>query len=104
MILRWLLQRGIVSLAKSIHKDRIEENFDIYSFVLGEDDMNRIASSDTKTSLFFSHQDSAIIEWFGDLILQRRGKQNYPLWESLLLAPLGKDFFFFRKRFQPKRE
>lgn len=74
VILRWLFQRGIVSLAKSIHKDRIEENFDIYSFSLDEDDMNRIASLDTKTSLFFSHQDPAIIEWFGDLILQRRGK------------------------------
>lgn len=74
VILRWLFQRGIVSLAKSIHKDRIEENFDIYSFVLDEDDMNRIASLDTKTSLFFSHQDPAIIEWFGELILQRRGK------------------------------
>lgn len=74
VILRWLFQRGIVSLAKSIHKERIEENFDIYSFSLDEDDMNRIASLDTKTSLFFSHQDPAIIEWFGDLILQRRGK------------------------------
>lgn len=74
VILRWLFQRGIVSLAKSIHKDRIEENFDIYSFALDEDDMNRIASLDTKTSLFFSHQDPGIIEWFGDLILQRRGK------------------------------
>lgn len=104
VILRWLLQRGIVSLAKSIQKDRIEENFDIYSFALGEDDMNRIASSDTKTSLFFSHQDPAIIEWFGDLILQRRGKQNYPLWESLLLAPLGKDFFLFLENVFSRKE
>lgn len=74
VILRWLYQRGIVSLAKSIHEERIKENFDIYSFALDEEDMKLVASLDTKTSLFFSHQDPATIEWFGSLILQRRGK------------------------------
>ena len=74
VILRWLYQRGIVSLAKSIHEERIKENFDIYSFDLDKEDMELISSLDTKTSCFFNHQDPNIIEWFGDLIIQRRKK------------------------------
>lgn len=74
VILRWLYQRGIVSLAKSIHEERIKENFDIYSFTLDEEDMKSIATLDTKTSSFFSHQDPNIIEWFGSLIIERRKK------------------------------
>lgn len=72
VILRWLYQRGIVSLAKSVHENRIKENFDIDSFILDESDMEKIATLDTKTSSFFSHQDPAMIEWFGDLIIKRR--------------------------------
>ena len=74
VILRWLYQRGIVSLAKSIHEERIKENFDIYSFDLDKEDIELISSLDTKTSCFFNHQDPNIIEWFGDLIIQRRKK------------------------------
>lgn len=72
VILRWLYQRGIVSLAKSVHEERIKENFDIYSFELDNDDMKKIEALDTKTSSFFSHQDPGIIEWFGQLIQERR--------------------------------
>lgn len=72
VILRWLYQRGIVSLAKSVHEERIKENFDIYSFELDDDDMKKIETLDTKTSSFFSHQDPNIIEWFGQLIKERR--------------------------------
>ena len=72
VILRWLYQRGIVSLAKSVHQERIKENFDIYSFELDNDDMKKIETLDTKTSSFFSHQDPGIIEWFGQLIQKRR--------------------------------
>lgn len=75
VILRWLYQRGIVSLAKSTHANRIKENFNIYTFSLDEEDMNQIASLDTKTSSFFSHQDPNIIEWFGKLIVERRKQQ-----------------------------
>lgn len=74
VILRWLYQRGIVSLAKSVHEERIQENFDIYSFELSEEEMAKIATLDTKTSLFFSHQDAAMIEWFHELIKQRRNQ------------------------------
>lgn len=72
VILRWLYQRGIVSLAKFVHEERIKENFDIYSFELDNDDMKKIETLDTKTSSFFSHQDPGIIEWFGQLIQERR--------------------------------
>ena len=72
VILRWLYQRGIVSLAKSVYEERIKENFDIYSFELDNDDMKKIETLDTKTSSFFSHQDPGIIEWFGQLIQERR--------------------------------
>lgn len=72
VILRWLYQRGIVSLAKSVHEERIKENFDIYSFELDDDDMKKIEALDTCTSSFFSHQDPSVIEWFGQLIEERR--------------------------------
>ncbi len=72
VILRWLYQRGIVSLAKSTHENRIRENFDIYSFALDEEDMTLIETLDEKKSSFFSHQDPAMVEWFGKLILERR--------------------------------
>lgn len=72
VILRWLYQRNIVSLAKSIHKERMIENFSIDSFGLDNDDLAKILTLDTKTSLFFSHQDPKMIEWFGDLIIKRR--------------------------------
>lgn len=72
VILRWLYQRSIVSLAKSVHEERIKENFDVFSFELDEDDMNKIKTLDNKTSSFFSHQDPSIIEWFGQLIQERR--------------------------------
>lgn len=72
VILRWLYQRNIVSLAKSIHKERMIENFSIDSFELDNDDLAKILTLDTKTSLFFSHKDPKMIEWFGDLIIKRR--------------------------------
>ena len=74
VILRWLYQRGIVSLAKSTHENRIKENFDIYSFSLDESDMELIKTLDKEQSSFFSHQDPAIVEWFGKLIVERKGK------------------------------
>lgn len=75
VILRWLYQRGIVSLAKSIHEERIKENFDIDGFELSEKEMEMIASLDTATSLFFNHQDPAMVEWFYGLIKVRRNQK-----------------------------
>ena len=75
VILRWLYQRGIVTLAKSIHEERIKEDFDIYSFELDDRDLELIYALDEKKSSFFSHQDPNIIEWFGSLIVERRNKK-----------------------------
>ena len=72
VILRWLYQRGIVSLAKSTHENRIQENYAIFDFELTEDEMETIKKLDANTSLFFDHRDPNMIEWFNQLIFQRR--------------------------------
>lgn len=63
VVLRWLFQRGIVSLAKSVHKARMVENINILDFKLTNDEMTQIAAIDTATSAFFSHRDPTMIEW-----------------------------------------
>ena len=72
VILRWLMQRNVVALAKSVHKERIEENFNIFDFNLNDEDMNKINSLDNCDSLFFSHTDPSIVEWFDKMIAERR--------------------------------
>jgi 2,5-diketo-D-gluconate reductase A len=61
VVLRWLVQRDVVALAKSVRKDRIAENFNIFDFQLDDADMARIAMLETGTSSFFSHRDPAIV-------------------------------------------
>ena len=68
IILRWLIQRQIVSLAKSVRKERMMENFNLFDFQLSDKDMIDITAIDTATSAFFSHSDPAIVEW----LTQRR--------------------------------
>ena len=63
VILRWLIQRQIVCLAKSVRKERMTENFNIFDFKLSNQDMIDITAIDTATSAFFSHRDPAIVEW-----------------------------------------
>lgn len=63
VILRWIFQRGIVSLAKTVRKARMKENLAILDFALTPDDMQRITAIDTATSAFFSHRDPARVEW-----------------------------------------
>lgn len=74
VILRWQLQRGIVVIPKSTHKERMAQNLDLFDFTLTNEDMQAIASLDTKTSSFFSHQDPAIVEWFVKMVEERKGK------------------------------
>ena len=62
VILRWLVQRGIVPLAKTVRKERMLENINIFDFELSDEDMQTIASMNTDTSSFFSHNDPAIVE------------------------------------------
>lgn len=61
--LRWIYQRGIVSLAKSVRKERMEKNINILDFELSPEDMLQITALDTATSAFFSHRDPAMVEW-----------------------------------------
>ncbi|TKH00049.1 aldo/keto reductase [Peribacillus simplex] len=63
VILRWLTQRGVVAIPKSVRKERIIENFKILDFELDQEDMEKIAALDTKKSLFFSHRDPEIVKW-----------------------------------------
>ena len=63
VVLRWIYQRGIVSLAKSVRKERMEENINILDFELSPEDMLQITALDTATSAFFSHRDPAMVEW-----------------------------------------
>ncbi len=62
--LRYLLQRGVVIIPKSTHKERMQENFNIFDFELSAEEMKRIEALDTKRSLFFSHYDPAMVEQF----------------------------------------
>ncbi|WP_419884298.1 aldo/keto reductase [Paenibacillus sp. B-A-8] len=62
VVLRWLTQRGVVVIPKSVRKERIIENFNIFDFELNAEDMERIAMLDTKESLFFSHRDPVIVQ------------------------------------------
>ncbi len=57
VMLRWNIQRGVIVLPKSIHKERMIENFQVFDFALTEEDMTAIAALDTATSVFFSHYD-----------------------------------------------
>ena len=62
VILRWLLQRGIVVIPKSVHKTRMEENFNVFDFELSQEDMETISKLDKSESQFFDHRDPAAIE------------------------------------------
>jgi len=66
VVLRWLVQRGIVALAKSVRKERMAENIAIFDFALDDADMARITALDTHTSSFFSHRDPAIVQWMSE--------------------------------------
>lgn len=66
VILRWNIQRGIVTLAKSIRRERMEENLDIFDFELSAEDMRQIATLDTGKSSIINHYDPNIVEWLAN--------------------------------------
>ena len=72
VILRWHLQRGVVVIPKSTHIERMQENLNVFDFTLPEEDMASIAALDTKTSAFFSHDDPAMVEWFVNMVEERK--------------------------------
>ena len=63
VILRWLIQRGVVVIPKSVRKERMAENFNVFGFALDAQDMSTIKSLDTAASLFFDHRDPAMVKW-----------------------------------------
>lgn len=62
--LRWLVQRGVIIIPKSVHVERMRQNLDIYDFTLSDEDMSAIARLDTGKSLFFDHQDPEVVKMF----------------------------------------
>lgn len=75
VVLRWLMQRDVVALAKTVNKARMKENFDVFDFVISDEDMATIASLDRGESLFFSHADPKIVEMMESLVVSRRGRE-----------------------------
>ena len=64
VVLRWLIQRDVIVIPKSVRPERMRENLDVFDFTLTADEMDRIAAMDTGTSLFFDHRDPAIVAQF----------------------------------------
>lgn len=66
LVLRWLTQRGVVVIPKTIRNDRMAENFNIFDFQLDESDMKLIRTLDTNSSLFINHRDPVTVKWLSD--------------------------------------
>jgi diketogulonate reductase-like aldo/keto reductase len=66
VILRWLIQRKVIAIPKSVRKEKIADNINIFDFELSSEDMDVIASLDTKKSLFFDHRDPVMVKWLGN--------------------------------------
>lgn len=77
VILRWDMQRNVVAIPKSTHIERMEQNFDIFDFELSEEDMAKIATLDKKQSSFFSHYDPKMVEWFAQMVEQRKHNDDH---------------------------
>lgn len=66
VVLRWHIQRGIVTIPKSVRKERMAENMNIFDFQLSNDDMEKIKMLDTNASSFFDHRDPKMVKWLGE--------------------------------------
>ena len=65
VVLRWLIQREVVVIPKSVRPERMAQNLDVFNFELTDEQMSRIATLDTAASLFFDHRDPAMVSWLG---------------------------------------
>ena len=70
------MQRGVVVIPKSTHIERMQQNLNVFDFELTEEEMNAIAGLDTGTSSFFSHYDPAMVEWFANMVEERKKQQD----------------------------
>lgn len=66
VVLRWLIQRDVVVIPKSVRPERMAQNLDVFEFTLTDEQMSRIAALDTGASLFFDHRDPAMVSWLGN--------------------------------------
>ena len=66
MILRWLIQQNVVAIPKSVRKERMEENFNVFDFQLSAEDMEAIKTLDMNASSFFDHRDPKVVKWLGE--------------------------------------
>src|SRR5205085_1098234 len=66
VVIRWLTQRGVIAIPKSVRKERMEENFNSLDFELSSEDMKAIKTLDTNASLFFDHRDPKMVKWLGE--------------------------------------
>lgn len=76
VMLRWNIQRGVVVIPKSTHIERMRENFSVFDFELSQDDMETISKLDTQNSIFFSHYDPAMVEWFAQMVKVRKSNND----------------------------
>ena len=76
VMLRLLIQRGVIIACKSPHIERMEENFNVFDFELSADDMKEINNLDTSNSLFFNHQDPKMVEWFDEIVKSRKENED----------------------------
>lgn len=76
VMLRWNIQRGVIVLPKSTHKERMIQNLDVFDFGLTDEDMSTIAGLDTKNSAFFSHYDPNMVEWFVKMVEERKKQRG----------------------------
>ena len=76
VMLRWHIQRGVVVIPKSTHYERMVENFNVFDFTLTDEDMAAIAALDKKQSSFFSHYDPNMVEWFANMVEERKHQHD----------------------------
>lgn len=77
VMLRWAIQRNIVVLPKTVRLERMKQNIDVFDFALTEADMDAIKALDTKTSVFFSHRDPNMVEWFCKMVEERKNNNDH---------------------------
>ena len=70
VVIRGLTQRGVIAIPKSVRKERMEENFNVFDFELSTEDMESIKALDTNASLFFDYRDPAMVKWLGERKLE----------------------------------
>ena len=76
VMLRWHIQRGVVVIPKSIHYERMVENFNVFDFKLSDEDMAEISKLDKNESSFFSHYDPQMVEWFVNMVEERKNNHD----------------------------